>query len=134
MRIVLCNGVFDILHRGHVEHLREAAGMGDKLIVSLTNDQFVNKGSGRPVNTWADRAAVLDACRFVNRVYPTNNASDAIRFVKPNIFCKGIDYIGGDKFTEDVLTACLAVGAEIRYTASAKHSATEIIRRAMEIA
>ncbi len=134
MRIVLCNGVFDILHRGHVEHLREAVGMGDRLIVALTNDQFVLKGPGRPVNTWADRAAVLDACRFVDRVYPTNNAMDAIRFVKPHIFCKGIDYAGGDRFTEDVLKACAEVGAEIRYTQAPKRSATEIIRRTMEIA
>ncbi len=134
MRIVLANGCFDIFTAGHAEHLREAKSMGDFLIVSLTTDEFVNKGPGRPVNHWALRAKVLDACRFVDRVYPTANAMSAIRMHKPHIFCKGIDYAGGDRFTEAVHTACAEVGAEIRYTTSPKMSATEIIRRSMEVA
>lgn len=133
MRIVMVNGVFDILHRGHVEHLIQARCMGDRLIVALTDDLFVNKGPGRPINTWADRATVLDACRFVDRVYPTPNARHAILMHRPHIFCKGIDYARGDRFSEDVIAACLEVGAEIRYTTSPKQSATEIIKRSMEI-
>ena len=133
MRIVLANGCFDILHRGHVEHLHEASLMGDKLIVSLTNDQFVNKGPGRPINTWIDRAKVLDALRCVYMVVPTNNAMDAIRLIKPAIFVKGIDYSSGGNWTEEVEKACQEVGAQLKFTYSSKQSATDIIRRVHEL-
>lgn len=133
MRIVLANGVFDILHVGHVMHLKEAATMGDKLIVSITNDKFVGKGPGRPINDWIARAKVVDSLRWVHHVLPTNNACDAIRMVRPHIFVKGIDYAGGDKFSEAILEACREVGAEIRYTSSPKMSATDIIRKSMEL-
>lgn len=134
MRVVLANGCFDILHRGHIEHLREAASMGDRLIVALTEDAFVNKGPMRPINPWDDRAYVLEAIRYVDRVYPTPNAMHAIRMLKPHIFCKGIDYASGDRFTEDIAAACREVGAEIRYTTTPKMSATALIKRTMEIA
>ena len=134
MRIVLANGCFDLLHRGHVEHLQEASVMGDKLIVALTTDQFVKKGPGRPINTWIDRAKVLESLRCVYMVIPTSNAMDAIRLIKPAIFVKGIDYSSGGKWTEDVIKACHDVGAELRFTHSAKQSATEIIRRVHELA
>lgn len=133
MRIVLANGVFDLLHAGHVRHLREARAMGDLLIVSLTLDENVNKGPGRPLNTWEDRALLLKELRCVGAVIPTHNAVDAIRRIKPSIFVKGIDYVGG-KFSEGVIEACLEVGAEIRYTTTPKMSATDLINRTKEIA
>lgn len=134
MRIVLVNGVFDIYHVGHVLHLQEAKAMGDFLIVSLTLDENVNKGPGRPLNTWANRAAVLRDSRCVGSVIPTASAVDAIRRVRPAIFCKGIDYAGGDRFSEGVVQACLDVSAELRFTTSPKMSATEIINRTRELA
>lgn len=127
MRVILANGCFDVLHRGHIEHLREARAMGDILIVSLTMDEYVNK-PGRPINTWGDRASVLRELRCVGAVIPTPNAVSAIRNVRPAVFVKGIDYVGG-KFSEGVIEACLEVGAEIRYTKSEKLSSTEIIRK-----
>ena len=48
-KIVLCHGVFDLLHIGHIRHLNEAKKMGDILIVSVTSDSFVNKGPNRPM-------------------------------------------------------------------------------------
>lgn len=134
MRIVLANGCFDVLHAGHVLHLREARAMGDFLIVSLTLDENVNKGPGRPVNVWADRYECLRELRCVGSVIPTASAVDAIRRVKPAIFCKGIDYAGGDRFSEGVVQACLDVHAELRFTTSPKMSATEIINRTRELA
>lgn len=123
MRVVLANGCFDVLHVGHVRHLQEARDMGEWLIVSLTLDEHVNKGPGRPINTWADRALVLRGLRCVSAVIPTANAVNAIRTVKPAIFVKGIDYAGGDRFTEDVQRACLEVGAKLHYTTTPKQSA-----------
>jgi bifunctional ADP-heptose synthase (sugar kinase/adenylyltransferase) len=106
--------------------------MGDKLIVSLTNDHMVNKGPGRPVNTWIYRAALLGELRCVDEVIGTDSAVDAILHVKPDIFCKGIDYVSGDMFTEAVYDACQNVGAVICYTTAPKMSATDIIRKAMQ--
>lgn len=122
---------FDLIHSGHISHLRQAREMGDKLVVALTGDEHVNKGPGRPINDWYSRANVLRELRCVDDVVWTDSSVGSIRLIKPRIFVKGIDYAGGDKFTEDVAAACKEVGAELRYTTSPKMSATEIIRKAM---
>ena len=101
--------------------------MGDYLIVSVTEDAHVNKGPGRPINTLAKRMDMLCEWRCVNTVIATSCAVTAIMRVKPNVFVKGIDYAGGDKFSEDVARACAKVGAEIRYTSTPKMSVTEDI-------
>ena len=135
MKIVLANGVFDILHYGHLLHLLEARTMGDMLIVSVTEDEHVNKGPGRPINALEQRMAILRALKCVGMVISTPCAITAILRVKPDIFVKGIDYAGGDKFSEDVARACAKVGAEIRYTQTPKMSVTEdIIAKTKEIA
>lgn len=131
--IVLANGVFDVLHLGHVRHLREAASMGDRLIVSLTTDEFVNKGPGRPLYPWGARAEVLMALRCVDRVVPTDSAINAILAVRPHVFVKGIDYAGRDKWTEEIEVVCREVGAELRFTSSLKQSVTEIIKKTMAL-
>ena len=131
MKKVLANGCFDVLHDGHLQHLREARAMGDYLIVSLTEDAFVNKGAGRPINHWPERADMLRELRCVDEVITTRSSCAAIREVRPNVFVKGIDYSLGDKFTEDVAAACREVGAELRYTAAPKQSAKEIITKAI---
>lgn len=133
MKIVLANGVFDILHSGHIAHLREAQKMGDMLIVALTEDDFVGKGPGRPINTWEDRAQVLRELRCVSGLFPTRNAVEAIEWLRPDIFVKGIDYAGGNAFTEDVRSACERCGTEIRYTTSPKRSATDLILKTIGI-
>ena len=92
--IVQCHGVFDLLHRGHVEHLEEAKAHGDTLIVSVTSDEYVNKGPGRPVYGVQVRAMMLAALEIVDFVmishYPT--AVPSIDIIKPHIFVKGPDY------------------------------------------
>lgn len=128
---VLANGVYDLLHFGHLEHLREARAMGDYLIVALTVDAFVNKGPGRPINHWPERAEMLRELRCVDEVITARSSCEAIRAVRPTIFVKGIDYALGDRFTEDVAGACKEVGAELKFTSSAKRSAKEIIRKAI---
>ena len=128
---VLASGCFDVLHFGHLEHLREARAMGDYLIVALTEDAFVNKGPGRPINHWPERAELLRELRCVDEVISARNSVEAIRATRPTIFVKGIDYALGDRFTEDVEGACKETGAELRFTSSAKRSATDIIKKAM---
>lgn len=103
--------------------------MGDFLIVSLTVDEHVNKGPGRPIYTWADRAALLRELRCVDQVERSKSAVNAILAWRPDIFVKGIDYAEGGAWTEDVMAACKEVGAAIRFTSSPKMSASETIRK-----
>ena len=106
--------------------------MGDRLVVSLTADEFVCKGPGRPVQAWEDRAAVLAALRYVDQVVLSTSAYTAILKVRPTIFVKGIDY----KFAEVEADreACRIVGAQMRFTTAPKRSTTEILMRARECA
>ena len=120
---------FDLLHAGHIDHLAEARKLGDFLVVSLTLDQFVNKGPKRPVFTWDDRAKVLRALRCVDTVIPTACAVDAIRYVRPQLFVKGRDYLTGE-FTEDIAGALQEVGATLHITKTPKRSSTEALRKA----
>jgi len=124
---VLANGCFDVLHIGHLWHLREARGLGDRLVVSLTLDACVNKGPGLPINPWAHRAEMLLALRCVDDVVPTTSCYAAIRAVRPQVFVKGIDYI--DSLRDEARIACREVGAALHFTSAPKLSSGEIIRR-----
>ena len=67
-RIVLCHGVFDILHDGHIEHFKEAKKNVDILVVSATSEPFVNKGPRQPLNNDEKRINVLNSIKFVDYV------------------------------------------------------------------
>ena len=93
-KIILCHGVFDLLHVGHIKHLKKAKEFGDKLIVTITPDIYVNKGPGRPVfnqNLRSESIAALDSVDFVV-INNTITAVNPIRVIKPDIYCKGQDY------------------------------------------
>ena len=103
--IVFTNGVFDVLHRGHVEYLARARSFGDVLIVGLNTDASVRrlKGKGRPVQTQRDRAAILLALKAVDYVvfFGEDTPDRLIRLVRPDVLVKGGDYkipeiAGGD--------------------------------------
>ncbi len=92
--VVLCHGVFDVLHLGHIRHLTAAKGEGDLLIVSITDDDFVNKGPDRPYFTAQIRAEMLSALEIVDKVV-INHAPDAIPIlntIQPTIYAKGSEY------------------------------------------
>jgi len=93
-KLVLCHGVFDLLHLGHVKHLQQARRHGDVLAVTITGDRFVNKGPGRPIFTELQRAEMLAALDCVDWV-AVNHGPDAIELlnvVKPACYAKGPDY------------------------------------------
>lgn len=94
MKIVLCHGVFDVLHAGHLAYLKAAKRHGDKLIVSLTSDRFVNKGPGRPYFSEKIRAQMLLALKIVDEVVLSDSptAVQSINRVKPDFYVKGPDY------------------------------------------
>jgi rfaE bifunctional protein nucleotidyltransferase chain/domain len=95
-RIVFTNGVFDVLHRGHVDYLAKARSFGDVLIVGLNNDRSVRrlKGPTRPVQRQADRAAILLALRSVDFVvlFGEETPDKLIQEVRPDVLVKGADY------------------------------------------
>lgn len=96
-RIVFTNGCFDLLHRGHVHYLQEAAALGDRLIVGLNSDTSVirqGKGPGRPVNDQESRAAVLAALRCVDAVviFEEDTPLDLITAIRPDVLVKGGDW------------------------------------------
>jgi rfaE bifunctional protein nucleotidyltransferase chain/domain len=92
--VVLCHGVFDLVHMGHVRHLEAARREGDVLIVTVTADAFVNKGPGRPIFPELMRAEMLGALEYVDWVGVNHSASaeTVLDAVKPNIYVKGSDY------------------------------------------
>jgi D-beta-D-heptose 7-phosphate kinase/D-beta-D-heptose 1-phosphate adenosyltransferase len=127
MRLVLANGCFDLLHPGHIAHLREARGMGDFLVVALTRDAHVGK-PGRPIQLLEERAMMLRELRSVSLVHPCDNAVEAILSWRPTIFVKGADYAENGVLLQE-LEACLKVGAKIRYTTAPKQSTTALVER-----
>jgi len=92
--IVLCHGVFDLLHPGHVYHLQGAKAAGDYLVVTVTSDQYVNKGPGRPYFSAENRALLLSNLEMVDLVAVSDfpDALEALKFVKPDVYAKGPDY------------------------------------------
>jgi rfaE bifunctional protein nucleotidyltransferase chain/domain len=98
-KIVLCHGVFDLFHVGHLRHLTSAREFGDALVVSITGDKFVNKGPDRPAFPSELRAELLAALELVDYVCVVEEPSalPSIRAVKPDFFVKGGEYFDPTK-------------------------------------
>lgn len=95
--VVMTNGVFDILHRGHVTYLAQARSLGKSLIVAVNSDasvKMLGKGDDRPINTEDDRAAVLASLESVDLVvvFTEKVPLDVIERARPDIYVKGGDY------------------------------------------
>ena len=99
--LVFTNGVFDILHRGHVTYLAQARALGASLVVAVNTDASVRrlgKGDDRPLNTCADRMAVLAALESVSLVvsFDEDTATETVTRGRPQIYAKGGDYVMTD--------------------------------------
>jgi rfaE bifunctional protein nucleotidyltransferase chain/domain len=107
-QVVFTNGVFDLLHRGHVEYLEEARALGDRLVVGINSDASVRrlKGPSRPIVGESDRAGLLAALRCVDLVvkFDDDTPERLIRAVRPAVLVKGGDWsverIVGREFVE----------------------------------
>src|SRR5207249_6584141 len=95
-RIVFTNGVFDLLHRGHVEYLEEARGLGDRLVVGVNSDASVRrlKGPARPLIPQEERAELLEALEAVDLVaiFDGDTPLELIKEVEPDVLAKGGDW------------------------------------------
>ncbi|MBF0095968.1 MAG: adenylyltransferase/cytidyltransferase family protein [Magnetococcales bacterium] len=138
-KVVLCHGVFDLLHPGHMRHLQKARELGDVLFVTLTTDEHVNKGPGRPVFTGQLRAESLAALACVDHVAinGTPTAVPVIHTVQPDIYVKGQDYkvveedLSGNISTEQ--EAVEAHGGRLCYTEEIQFSSSGIINDQFDV-
>ncbi len=131
--IILCHGVFDILHIGHIKYFEEAKSFGSSLIVTITPDRFVNKGSERPIFSEKHRAEAIAALGSVDYVsineWPT--AIETIKLIEPDLYVKGPDYkdykadvTGNIKLEEDAAISC---GGKMVYTSGITFSSSSLI-------
>lgn len=131
MNTVLAHGCFDLLHLGHIRHLQEARKLGNRLVVSITDDEHVNKGIGRPHFNAQQRAEALLALACVDEVI-VNAAPDAVPAIKriqPSVYVKGIDYTTreSDAGLLRERAAVEAVGGRLVFTESEKFSSSRLI-------
>ena len=136
-KVVLTNGCFDILHRGHTQYLQGARAAGDALIVLLNSDSSVRalKGENRPINREKDRAYVLASLECVDAVYifPSSRCDRQIAMFKPDCYAKGADYTV-EKLDKDELASLRSCGAEIAFIELVPGlSTTNIIKKSANI-
>lgn len=130
-RVVFTNGVFDILHPGHVRYLQQARALGDALIIGLNSDASVrrNKGPQRPINSEAERAEILAALECVDAVvvFDEDTPADIIRAIQPDVLVKGADWAEDAIVGRDTVQA--RGGKVVRVPVEQGYSTTEIIRK-----
>ena len=108
-RIVFTNGVFDLLHPGHVRYLQAARKEGDALVVGVNSDRSVraNKGPSRPIIPESERAELLAALACVDAVviFDEDTPADIIRHVQPDVLVKGADWAADQIVGRDTVEA-----------------------------
>jgi rfaE bifunctional protein nucleotidyltransferase chain/domain len=129
--IVFTNGVFDLLHPGHVRYLQQARALGDVLIVGVNSDASVrrNKGADRPINPEAERAEVLAALACVDAVaiFGEDTPAEIIRACQPDVLVKGADWAANRIVGRDTVEA--RGGRVVRIAVEEGHSTTDIVAR-----
>jgi rfaE bifunctional protein nucleotidyltransferase chain/domain len=130
-KVVFTNGVFDLLHIGHITYLAKAAELGDKLVIGLNSDSSVKriKGESRPINDENNRAALLAALFFVDAIviFEEDTPLNLITALMPDILVKGADYS-----IENIVGAkeVMANGGEVKTIEFVEgHSSTSIIQK-----
>jgi rfaE bifunctional protein nucleotidyltransferase chain/domain len=130
-QIVFTNGVFDLLHIGHVRYLQHARGLGDALIVGVNSDRSVraNKGPGRPITPAAERAEVLEALECVDAVvvFDEETPHDLIAALQPDVLVKGDDWAGPAIVGRDIVEG--RGGRVVRVPIEPGHSTSAILRK-----
>ena len=129
--IVFTNGVFDLLHPGHVKYLQDARSLGDVLIVGLNSDASVrrNKGPSRPITPEPERAEMLAALAAVDAVviFDEDTPAEIIRAVQPDILVKGADWAADQIVGRDTVEA--RGGRVVRIPLEQGYSTTAIVER-----
>ena len=138
-KIVHCHGVFDLLHVGHIRHLKAARKFGDVLVVTVTQDKYVGKGPHRPAFTEKLRAEAISALGCVDYVainkWPL--AVETIKLLKPDFYAKGVEY---SEFSDDYTKGIIAekdivekMGGKIIFTDEITFSSSSLINKYLHI-
>ncbi len=134
-KIVFTNGVFDIIHRGHVEYLSEAKSLGDILIVGMNSDSSVKmiKGDKRPIVSEAERAYVLSNLKPVDYViiFDEDNPYELIKTIIPDILVKGADWSEDKIIGADIVKQNGGEVKRIKFVEN--NSSTNIIDRIIQL-
>jgi rfaE bifunctional protein nucleotidyltransferase chain/domain len=137
--VVLCHGVFDLVHMGHVRHLEAARREGTMLLVTVTADKFVGKGPGRPIFPQELRAEMLAAVQYVDSVAINHapSAENVLRAIKPDVYVKGSDYENPE---EDVTggiarerSAVESHGGRLVFTRDITFSSSSLINQYLDV-
>ena len=130
-KVVFTNGVFDLLHPGHIRYLQDARRLGDALIVGLNSDRSVrtNKGPERPITPEAERAEILEALTCVDAVavFDEETPAEIIKRIQPDVLVKGADWGPDNIVGRDTVEA--RGGRVVRMDLSPGYSTTELIRK-----
>ena len=138
-KVVLCHGVFDLLHYGHILHFEEAKLQGDILVVSITSSDNVNKGPGRPYFNDLTRLKVLESLSIIDYVIINNDITpiELIKKIKPDVYCKGPDYKNNsDDLTKNIILEkkiIKSVQGKIYITTGKTLSSSNLINSHLEI-
>lgn len=135
-KVVYTGGTFDVLHSGHINFLRQCSVIGDKVVVALNTDEFIEEFKGHPpLMSYEEREKLLLGCRYVNEVVPNIGGADskpAIDKVNPTFIVVGSDWAAKDyykqmQFTQEWLDERGIVLVYVPYTMGI--STTELKRR-----
>ncbi|HUE86831.1 MAG TPA: D-glycero-beta-D-manno-heptose 1-phosphate adenylyltransferase [Vicinamibacterales bacterium] len=135
LKIVFTNGVFDLLHPGHVRYLSRARELGDALIVAVNSDRSaraLDKGRDRPLNPETERAEVLAALACVDAtvIFDEDTPHDIVNALEPDVLVKGADWAEGAIVGADIVEA--RGGTVVRIPLAEGYSTTAIIQRILD--
>ena len=129
--VVFTNGVFDLLHVGHLRYLQHARSLGDALLVGVNSDRSVRhiKGPGRPISPEAERAEVVEALACVDGVviFDEETPRDLILAIQPDVLVKGADWAADAIVGRDIVEA--RGGRVVRVAIEPGHSTTKLVDR-----
>ncbi len=136
-KVVLCHGVFDLVHPGHIIHFENAKQMGDILVVSVTAAQYVRKGPGRPYFSDEMRLKFLSAIECIDYVTLSEcyTVDDIIKSVEPDLYVKGQEYVKAEDDITGMISEEIKLvrehGGDIAYTTGQVFSSTKLINQAL---
>jgi len=130
--LAMVDGCFDPLHRGHVEYFRSAASLGVPVLCNLAADEYIRIHKDRaPLLSEADRAAVIDAIRFIEYVCVTPwGTAWSLQHFRPKYYVKGTDWRG--RLPADQVRICRELGIEVVFAECVLNSSTRILKTFLE--